>query len=198
MKKLRLLLGLLLVVMAALVLPQPLRGDAILSISTPASVTAGSSFTVTVNISGITDLYAFQFDLGFDPAILAATTITEGSFLPSGGTTLFFPGSIDNVGGSISATADTLDGPISGVNGSGGLIEFGFTAIGTGSSALTVSNAIFIDSSLNSLVVDLSDASVNVSPAATSVPEPPSLILAASALFGMMTVTFRRRRYKIF
>jgi hypothetical protein len=48
---------------------------------------------VDVNISGVTDLYDFQFDLSFNPAVIQATSVLEGKFLLSGGgTTFFLPG----------------------------------------------------------------------------------------------------------
>src|SRR5580693_6858462 len=49
----------------------------------------GDTFEVEVDVTGITDLYAFQFDLTFDPTLLSAVSVTEGAFLPSGGTTFF-------------------------------------------------------------------------------------------------------------
>src|SRR5579872_3309794 len=104
--------------------------DPILSIQPPStSVGAGSNFAVDVNISNVSDLFAFQFDIGFNPGILSATSITEGLFLPGGGTTFFIPGTIDNIGGTISSNADTLIGAISGVSGSGTLAIIDFTAL---------------------------------------------------------------------
>jgi adhesin HecA-like repeat protein len=54
--------------------------------------------------------------------VLSATGITEGSFLPSGGSTFLIPGMIDNNAGIIAFNADTLLSAISGVSGSGTLI----------------------------------------------------------------------------
>jgi hypothetical protein len=76
----------------------------ILNIEPPSQVVhPGPSFSLDVLISNVADLYAFQFDLGFDPLILSATGVTEGPFLPSGGTTAFIPGTIDNSGGTVSS-----------------------------------------------------------------------------------------------
>ena len=49
------------------------------------NVTVGQTFSLSVSISGVTDLYAFQFDIGYDPNVLSANTISEGAFLPTGG-----------------------------------------------------------------------------------------------------------------
>src|SRR5437867_11035043 len=102
------------------------------------NVPAGQTFSVDVSISNVTDLFAFQFDLGFNPAIIAADGVTEGSFLATGGSTFFIAGTIDNVGGSVSSNADTLLTALSGVSGSGTLATFELTAVGAGSSSLDV------------------------------------------------------------
>src|SRR5690349_18735567 len=100
--------------------------------------TAGQTFTVSINISGANDLYAYQFDLGFDPTVLKATSVTEGSFLPSGGSTIFIPGTIDNLGGSITANGDALLGALSGVTGDGDLLDVSFQALTPGTSSIQV------------------------------------------------------------
>jgi hypothetical protein len=80
--------------------------------------------------------------------------ITEGSFLPGGGTTFFIPGIIDNVGGGVCAAADSLIGAISGVTGDGTLAEFQLTTLAAGTSALSLANSILLDSSLNDITAD--------------------------------------------
>jgi hypothetical protein len=41
----------------------------------------GDTICVSVNIAGVTDLYAVSFDLSYDPAILNYVGTTEGTFL---------------------------------------------------------------------------------------------------------------------
>jgi hypothetical protein len=165
--------------------PAVFADTANLSVTSPTTVSQESTFTVDVNISAVTDLYDYQLDLAFNPTVLMATGITEGSFLPTGGPTIFIPGTIDNVGGSIAFNADTLQGPIPGVTSSAGgtLIEFDFTALAPGTSALTVQNESLQDSTqpFGDTIPDSTTAgSVTVS-GGVPIPEPGSLILLASA-----------------
>ena len=96
-------------------LPALADGVPTLSINPASStVSAGNNVTLDVNISNITDLYAFQFDLSFDPGTVSAASIAEGAFLAGGGTTAFIPGIIDNVGPSLPLRIRLLDlGPAS-------------------------------------------------------------------------------------
>jgi hypothetical protein len=149
------------------------------------TVDTGSFFDVAVNISPVNKLFAFQFDLGFDPAILSAQSVTEGALLPSGGSTFFIPGAIDNSAGTITLTADSLF-RVSGVTGSGILATVNFEALGIfGTSSLTLSNLVLLDSALSDIPFTTKGATVNV------VPEPSSLLLIGSALIGL--IAFQRK-----
>ena len=161
----------------------------ILSIEPPSLlVERGDSFSLDVRISGVTDLFAFQFDLAFDPLILSAGSINEGSFLPSQGVTAFIAGTIDNTAGTITATADTLIGAIPGVNGSGVLAFVDFEALSLGTSPITFSNEILLDSDLHEFpITGIVDGSVGVFVIeAILVPEPSTWLLLSTAGFGLL------------
>jgi|SRR5208283_620377 len=161
----------------------PASAGPIVTVASPGLVTLGNSFTVNITITGAVDLYAFQFDLGFDPTLLQATSATEGAFLPSGGATFFIPGTIDNTAGIISATADTLVGFVPGVNGNGDLVDIGFTTVGTGTSPLTLANEIFLDSNLNDITGTLTFTAGTVT--VSLVPEPATLTLMGLSLLSL-------------
>ena len=144
------------------------------------TVTVGQIFTLSVEISGAADLYGYQFDLGFNPTELKALSVTEGAFLPTGGPTIFLPGTIDNVGGSIASNADILNGAVSGVNGSGDLLDVSFQALATGSSGVQIFNLIALDSYGLGLTETTAGATVNV-----STPEPATSLLLAAGVLGL-------------
>lgn len=172
------------VVLAAALLFVPL-------LTAQAVISAGSTdvlfdqiFTLPVSIADVSDLYAFQFDLSFDPTILQLLSISEGSFLPAAGSTIFIPGTIDNIGGTATGNADTLVGDIPGASGGGDLVDFTFEAINTGTSSVSLSNGILLDSGFNFIPFTTVDGSVTV---AFPTPEPPGLSwIGCLAVAGML------------
>jgi hypothetical protein len=169
--------------------------DPILNIETPvAPVNVGGTFDVFINVTDAVDLYAFQFDITFDPAILSAQSVAEGPFLPSGGSTFFIPGTIDNSTGSITFTANTLLGAVSGINDGGRLAELEFQAIGQGTSPITLSNVLLLDSNFSEISFSTTDGSIRVdNPNPT--PEPATMLLMAFGS-GIMGGGIRRLRKK--
>ncbi len=164
----------------------PARALPILAIQpTTQSLIAGQTSSAAITISGAADLYAFQFDLGFNPAVLSVNSIAEGPLLTGGGVTFFVPGTIDNGAGTVSATADTLLSAIVGINGSGTLATLNFTALSSGTSAINLFGATLLDSSLAGQAFTTQSGTIAV----TNVPEPSTLLLIGTGL----TVLARRR-----
>jgi len=160
----------------------------------PASSTASVGDTVNLNvaISNVSDLFAFQFDIGFNPAVLSASSVSEGPFLLSGGTTTFVPGTIDNVGGVVSFTADTLNGPVSGVNGSGVLATLQFEGVGMGTSPISLANITLLDSNFGSIDFTSTDGSVTVN--ASTTPEPAPVLTLLTGLLLLIALRYHPRR----
>jgi hypothetical protein len=158
---------------------------------TSSTISTGDIATVDVDISGVNDLYAYQFDVLFGAAV-SATSENEGSFLLGGGTTFFVPGAVDNLGGSVTATANTLIGAISGVDGSGTLVVLQFTGVDPGTTSIDLANVILLDSNFNSIDFSTENASVTVQGGGVPASEPSGLLLLGMGLITL--VGFARRK----
>jgi adhesin HecA-like repeat protein len=173
------------------------NADSDLSLS-PISGTfaSGTTFNVDVNIANVTDLYGYQFDVTFNPDVLAAVGTSEGSFLSQGGATFFIPGTPDNNNGVLSATADTLLSPVAGVTGAGELAILSFKAIGAGISSITLSGVTLVNSAFDSVGSRASSASVSVTARQMTAPEmdPTWTVSGVTLLLGTLTVIRGRRR----
>lgn len=155
------------------------------------TIAPGGTATLDVDVSGVTDLYGFQFDVLFGASTVSATSETEGSFLATGGTTFFIPGTIDNVGGGITSTGDTLIGSIPGVAGDGTLAVLIFTGLAPGTSSIDLANGLLLDSNFNSIDFITQDASITVQSTVVT-PEPSSLLLLATGLAALFGAKGRR------
>jgi hypothetical protein len=216
--------------------PNPAFADAVLTVVPPSGVIAGQTFTVGIFVTGptvihngkattsnVSDLDAFQLDLAFNcivptasptgcqpgASLLEALSVSEGSFLPNGGSnaTFFEPGTINNAAGEISLIGDV---GASGVTGSGDLVDVTFRALSTGTTDIAIlgnSDLQFFDSNFNPIVVD---DSVTTSPGAETfptnqslsaavvvTPEPPSgelMLLGGIGMLAGLTRVDRRLR----
>jgi hypothetical protein len=167
--------------------------DPILSIEPSSTlILPRGGLSLDVNISGVTDLFAFQFDLSFAPALLADAVVSEGPFLSSaGGSTFFVPGRTMN--GGVSAIADTLLGSAPGVSGAGTLATINLTALlsgASGTTTLALSNVLLFDSQLRPI------PSTSVPSQVTILPEPRTWTLILVALLGGMLVRTRFSRLR--
>jgi adhesin HecA-like repeat protein len=188
----RLYTALLLAALSPLAAMTASAAEPTLAISASANpAVQGSSITLNVLISDISDLFGYQFSFNFNPAVLQATAVTEGSFLAGGGTTFSDPGTIDNTAGSISFVANSLIGALPGVSGSGSLALISFNVTSVGSSLLSFSDALFLDANLADITVTLQPLTLQ----AVAVPEPASYLLFSAGLAGL--VALRRRRQAV-
>ena len=154
-------------------------------------VSVGQSFTLDVAVTDVTDLLAWQLDLGFDPTVVHAVSMEDGPFLTSNGDATFsIAGDIDNVAGTVANSESIIIGSVAGVSGSGVIATFHFIAVANGTSPITIFNTTFLDSFGQGMEFDVATGSVNVSGVA-AVPEPASVLLAAA---GLLVVGALRRR----
>ena len=111
------------------------------SLSTSATqIQKGDTFTLRLTAANMTDLAGWQGDIVFDPAVLKANTVTEGSFLKQkNGRTFFRKGTINNEQGKIASisAARTSQG---GASGDGTLLSVRFTAHAEGQTRILFRN----------------------------------------------------------
>lgn len=98
---------------------------------------AGESFAVNITITDVTDLYSWDMNMTFNPAVLNVENATEGTFLQQFNETITLPVRIDNTVGSV-----VIGGmfkppwPENGATGSGVLATITFTVKGYGETPL--------------------------------------------------------------
>jgi len=159
----------------------------------PTSPAVGSSFKIDVIGKDFLDLYAFNFTLSYDPTLIRAVSVNEGSLLPSAGSTFFIPGFIDNMAGSVVFTGDSLLGAIVGAGGSGSLATLRFEALAEGVSNLSLSDLLFLDSSFSDIAIATEDLRVVIRGSTEhSVPEPMSAGLLLAGLGAYLVLMERR------
>jgi hypothetical protein len=151
------------------------------AVATPNPVVVGTPVLLNLLISDIADLFAFQFSLSYNPAVLQLTSVTEGAFLATGGPTVFGGGTVNNTTGTVSFLFDSLIGAVPGVTGTGVLAKMQFTTVAPGVSALSFTDALFLDAGSADITVLTPSGSVQV----TAVPEPASYALFALGIAGL-------------
>ena len=158
------------------------------------SLAVGDSVTLNINIAGVTDLFAWQFDVHFNDyssGIVNATGQADGGFLSPGQT--FGAGTIDNNLGTISAMFSALSGAV-GVTGDGTLASITFEAMSAGLSDVWITDVILLDSNLDQIFFDTFNDATYATIEVAAVPEPSGLALAGLAL--ALAARSRRRTGK--
>jgi hypothetical protein len=130
----------------------------------PPAAVLGEDASVLIDLQNVVDLYGWQFDVQFNPAVLQLQSVTEGQFLQQAGSTQFFPGIIDNVAGLVSLVSNTLTGAVPGQTGSGTAVILTFGVGGIGTSEVSILNPILLNSSLDEIPATPTSATITVVP----------------------------------
>jgi hypothetical protein len=123
-------------------------GETTVTISAPANVDPGQTFTVNIAVTpGTTPVAGVQFDLAFNPSLVAVNTVAQGNLLSQDGdTTYFVSGTINNVAGTVTGTAGAITTPGGSVATPGTFAVITLTASAqSGTSPLTLSNVVVGD-----------------------------------------------------
>jgi len=127
------------------ILPPVVMASPAITVSLDPSVNSknpGESFTVNINIIGVTDLYSWSLKIKWKTGLLTCTNAEEGPFLKQGGTTIF----TSNDYTSYVKLACTLLGTVPGVDDSGILASATFQVTDTGNCTLDLYDVILLDS----------------------------------------------------
>jgi general secretion pathway protein D len=119
------------------------------------SANLGQSFSVDVTVSDVVDLYAWEIELSWEPSLLGAISVVEGTFLKSGGDTFFIYSWSDTQGHIL--VDCTLIGQIVGVNGSGVLATVTFLVLGVGETPLDLHDEVLLDHNEVQIACQVSD-----------------------------------------
>ena len=138
----------------------PQNETAVLFIDPPSLITlTGNLFEVSVTVANVTDLFAWEFNLTFNPFFMQCVGVEEGSFLREAGPTNWPSPIIDNENGSIKAGCSLLtSGP--GVNGTGILAYLTFRCMRPGESYLIFIETSLLDSALTEIPHETSNGIV--------------------------------------
>jgi len=117
------------------------------------TASAGEIFSIDIIVdSAGGEVYGAQYELYFDNTILNATSQTQGTFLSQDGeSTNVFVNTIDNTLSKIVYSEARMGSP-AGVTGSGVLASIAFETIKSGTSALTLSYVMVMDSNSEEIV----------------------------------------------
>jgi general secretion pathway protein D len=98
----------------------------------------GGPYTLPIQISGATDVATVALTITFDPSVISAPTVTQGSFMMQGGIIATFVPSINAGGGRIDIA---LSRPTAkqGASGAGTLAAITFAAAHAGASDFAIS-----------------------------------------------------------
>jgi PKD repeat protein len=128
--------------------------------SIPAQYRINDTITLNVMISNVTNLFAWQAGMTFNPSVLQCVTtkapsntvtnatetaFVEGSFLKNGGNTWWLTGSLDNNAGVIGYYGCSLYGSTFGVSGNGVLFAINFKVTGEGPLNIHLTDVVLIN-----------------------------------------------------
>jgi hypothetical protein len=174
----------------------------------PSSITTSISqnFSINVNVTGVSDLYGWEFKLNWTATILNAVNVTEGPFLKSGGNSTFFYYNLNATSGHLRVDC-TRTGSVPGASGNGVLATVKFNVKSSGQSPLNLYYAVLINSQEQTIPSQLSGGnvysssppdvavtSVNVSPIAV-LPGKPVHVNATVQNLGGSAETFNVTTY---
>jgi LPXTG-motif cell wall-anchored protein len=129
------------------------------------SVTEGDTVTVTIAADTVAELYAYDLDVSYDPALLSYDV--DSAVYPSGG----FGDAL--VGTEDVTFSSTRLGTSPGLAGAQTLVSFTFTALAAGSAAIALDSGTLIGTAGETTPVDTTAAALDATVVIAAAPVPP-------------------------
>ncbi len=108
------------------------------------SSSTAATFTLVLRAADVTDLYGYAVDIIFDPAIIAFSSATAGTFFD--GTDVAVTTQVTEGPPGTLVIGQSRVGSVPGVSGGGTLVSLDFTSVAAGTTTLTTANAGAFDS----------------------------------------------------
>jgi general secretion pathway protein D len=121
--------------------PSAPPAQVVVSAPTAAMQVGGPAYTVPVTITGVQQVGTVTLTLTYNPAVLKAESVNQGTFMQQGGLTTTFAPKIDAVAGRIDIPISRPAGA-NGASGTGLLAAISFQAVAAGSSTVAVSGVV--------------------------------------------------------
>jgi len=125
------------------------------------SVKSNQTFSIDINVSATSDLYGWEFKLGYNTGLLELVSVTEGSFLNSSRDTYFVQKVISTEGYVLAGCTSLRN--VAGADGNGTLATVEFRAKKLGSCTLDLYNTKLVNSAKQLMEHDEIDGTVTVS-----------------------------------
>jgi hypothetical protein len=126
-----------------------------INLTSPASLTIGQTFTVSINVNNVDLLYGDVLGLSWPTSVVQVTKVAAGDFLKSaGGSTFSPPTTIDNSGsiGSFPSFFNDVAMDNNNPSGSGTLATVTFQVVGFGSGSISITSARLVSDSIGTNV----------------------------------------------
>ena len=139
----------------------------------PEDIRVGEEVILDIMMEGAEDIYAMEFGISFDPALMKVEGIEQGTFFSAGGTglrqyesmeaTSWIAGDISQAHGRISPTlAAMIPGSSVGASGDGVVARLKLTARSDGPSIISLENIHAYDSKLNGIPIRPINAALTI------------------------------------
>ena len=127
-----------------------LSANDILVSPSPITINQSQAFTIMINGTADTsDVYGLEYNINYDSGILNVNSVAEGTMLNSDGAVTIFNSELSSGRIHIYHIRNlTNESANPGINGTGNFLIIDFTAIGAGTSSLTISDLIWVNSTI--------------------------------------------------